>query len=427
MNALPSWIRASAEGDESPFVTARRVEARAALDAVGMPTKKTEAFRFTSVRDLVEADLVESDGDADVAAIQRQLGQDDTYRVVVGDGLPLVTGSTRDGVRVTTLADAMTTHAASIENTLARLVPATHFAAANTASFLDAIVVIVPAGIDAAVPVHLVHVVTELEKPAYAHARVVIIAEAGSRLTLVESYLGDRAGASFINSVVELRLGEAASVDHLVASEAPGSTVSTMGVSIGERARYAFRGVLLGGKLARFDHHVSLDADSASADLEGVLFARGTDHVDHHVHVSHRAAKGTSTQRFRGIADEHGTVVFDGIVNVHVGAPGCEVAQESKNLLLSRDAAVYAKPHLEIDVDEVVASHGTTVGSFDRDQLFYLRARGIDEAVARAMLTHAFVRTILDDIPVEPIRQRLTAALLARLPSGGLTEEEVAS
>lgn len=423
MSALPTWIRAVHANDVAPFLAARRVEAREALAARGMPNRKTEAFRFTSVRDLLESTFADCDGDADVAAIQRRLGQDDTYRIVVGDGNAVLTGSTRDGVRVLSLEEALETHASELETTLARLVPCAHFVAANTASFGDVVVIVIPANTHAAIPLHLVHVVTNNDQPAFAHPRVVLIAEAGSHATLVETYLGASTGASFTNSVVELRVAAGAGVEHIVASEVRGSIVAAIGVSIASGASYSCRSVLLGGQLVRFDHHVTLDGEGASASLEGILFASGNEHVDHHVHVDHRAPKGTSKQRFRGIADGHGTVVFDGIVNVRHQAPGCEVAQESKNLLLSADAAVYAKPHLEIDIDEVVASHGTTVGSFDRDQLFYLRARGIGEDAARAMLTQAFVLTILDQVPVEAVRTRLTEALAARMPNREFAED----
>lgn len=423
---LPDWALTSVPEGEPEFVRARRESAVAELRSRGLPTRKTEAFRVTPVRALLETDYAPTtlDADADSAAVLRKLGHDGTYRTIVTDGRLEMEGSTRDGVRIATLDELLPSHGERIERALGRLVPGEHFVAANAASFREAIVVLVPDGVRSTVPVHLAHVVATRGTPTVVNPRILVLLGEGSALTLVETYLGDGPGTAFCNSVVELALAPGSSLDHVLSLESVGATLVSVGVEIEAGATYRARAALLGGKLARIDHHVTLAGESAHADLSGVLLARGEDLVDHHVRVDHRAPRGTSVQRFRGLADERGTSIFDGIVVVRPSAPGCEVAQESKNLLLSAGACVHAKPHLEIEIDEVVASHGTTVGSFDRDQLFYLRARGIDESVAKAMLTHAFVRSVLDDVPVDSVRTRLERALLARLPEGASVLDE---
>lgn len=416
MSELPSWIASTTDGDDR--FAALRGAARRSLGERGLPTKKTEQYRFTSVRDLIETPFDLASGDADTSSVLRRLGQDETYRVIVGNGAPMLTGSTRDGVQILSLDEALEAHGEAVERVLGRAVPNEHFAAANTASFDDAVVVVVPPGVRAEVPVHLVHAVSACSKDAVASPRVVVLAGADSSVSLVETYLGDSAGRSFINAVVEFDLARGASIDHLVAGASLGRTIAAIGVTIGDDATYRCRSALVGGRLTRFDHHVALEGARASVDLAGVLVAHGEDHVDHHVVVDHRGPKGTSRQKFRGLADGRGTVVFDGIAKVRASAPGCDIGQEIKNLLLSADATIHAKPHLEIDVDEVVASHGTTVGSFDRDQLFYLRARGLDEVTARSLLTSAFVRAALDDVAIPSVRKRLLASVLASIADG---------
>jgi len=409
---LPTWIASAAAPHGDDRFAGLRGAALRSLTERGLPTKKTEQYRFTSVRDLIETPFDLATGDADTSSVLRRLGQDETYRVIVGNGAPMLTGSTRDGVRILSLDEALEGHGEALERVLGRSVPNEHFAAANTASFDDAVVVVVPAGVHADVPVHLVHAVSASSRHAVASPRVVVLAGERSKFSLVETYLGDSAGRAFINAVVEFDLARGATVDHLVAGASLGRTIASIGVAIGDDATYRCRSALVGGVLTRFDHHVALVGARATVDLAGVLVAHGEDVVDHHVLVDHRGPKGTSRQRFRGLADGHGTVVFDGIAKVRATAPGCDIAQEIKNLLLSADATIHAKPHLEIDIDEVVASHGTTVGSFDRDQLFYLRARGLDEASARSLLTAAFVRAALDDVAIPSVRKRLVASVL---------------
>jgi len=415
VSELPTWVGSVPSPDR--FATLREA-ARDWLTERGLPTKKTESFRSTSVRELIETDYRVATGDADTASVLKRLGQDDTYRVIVGNGAPMLTGSTRDGVRVLSLDDAIESYGESLDRVLGRSVPNEYFAAANTVAFDDAVVIVVPASVKAEVTVHLVHAISATAENAMANPRVVVLAESGSSLSLVESYLGDTSDLAFVNAVVEIDVGANASVDHVVSGESKGRTISAIGVTLADDSTYRCRSALVGGSLTRFDHFVTLVGAHASVDLAGVVFARGTEHVDHHVRIDHRGARGTSKQKFRGLADDHGTAVFDGIVRVHAGAPSCVVAQESKNLLLSADAIVHAKPHLEIDIDEVVASHGTTVGSFDRDQLFYLRTRGIDDAHARALLTAAFVRTVLDDVTVGSVKKRVLKNVLSRTPGG---------
>ncbi len=174
----------------------------------------------------------------------------------------------------------------------------------------------------------------------------------------------------------------------------------------------------LGGALHRFDVRALLQGPGAQCQLDGAYLVEGRDHVDHHTLVEHEAPRCRSDQTYRGIASENGTAVFDGIVVVHRGAQGTEAHQENRNLLLSDSATVHTKPHLEIDADDVVCSHGATIGSLDEDQLFYLRARGIPEELSRSILTFAFVESIVDRVDHEPTRARLREALLARIPHG---------
>ena len=128
---------------------------------------------------------------------------------------------------------------------------------------------------------------------------------------------------------------------------------------------------------------------------------------------------------YRGLLDVNGQAVFNAIGIVRLEAPGSAAHQENRNLLLSDGATIDTKPHLEIDCDEVAASHGTTVGAIDDAQLFYLRSRAVPEAQARDILTYAFVREILDRIGHQALIARASRAVLARLPHGASLEELV--
>ncbi|MFO0696466.1 MAG: Fe-S cluster assembly protein SufD [Polyangiales bacterium] len=396
----------------------RRKAAAERVRGTGLPTKKTESFRFTSVKSLADGSFATPSGAVDAAAVAARLGDDGTHRLLVVDGVPRLEGAAPEGVEIRSLAEVLEREPARIEPFLGRLAEPEFFAGLNAALFTDGVVVFVRRNTAVAQPIHLVHVAASGETPAVAYPRVLVVAEPGSEVVLVETVLG-RSGASHLsNEVVEVAVQANAKVVHVVVHEAPGYHLVRQAVRVDRDARYEAKSVTLGGGLLRVDLHVMIEGEGAAISLDGVYHVAGHDHVDHHVLVEHRVPRGTSHQRYRGVVDGSGTAVFDGIVIVRPGAGKTEAHQENKNLLLTDTGTVHTKPHLEIETDDVVCSHGATVGSLDADQLFYLRARGIGEDMARAMLTHAFVREILEGIPHEPIRLRLEEAFLRRLPGG---------
>ena len=147
------------------------------------------------------------------------------------------------------------------------------------------------------------------------------------------------------------------------------------------------------------------------------------EHVAHHTTIVHDASNCSSKEEYRGLIDDSAHAVFDGIIKVAHGTTGTSAHQQNHNLLLSDSATINTKPHLEIDSDDLAASHGATIGALDPDQLFFLRARGIGEAQARAILTYSFVRSILDRIKTDGMRGLLAKRLLSRLPNAAEVAE----
>ena len=182
-------------------------------------------------------------------------------------------------------------------------------------------------------------------------------------------------------------------------------------VSLAASSRYSFTGMDLGTGLARHDVRAAFQGESASCSLNAAVLGSEKAHVDYHLESDHRALNCQSRQLFRAVAGGRSRVVFNGRVHVAPGADGSDSQQSSAGLLLSRTAEIDAKPELEILADEVVAAHGATVGQLDPMALFYLRSRGISEQQARNMLTLAFCRSVIDQVPLESLH----AALAGRL------------
>ncbi len=447
-------VQANIPQPASPWLGSLRDKAAASLASAGLPTRKDEAWRFTpldGVTDQVFADapeVAERKGEASLkdihAWLEQALGDDDTHRLVMlngrlmapengqhGDSLP-------DGIDVVPLAADMGLSEGisanlsealrgKISQYLGKIARLEHFAALNAAMFGQ--VVLVHIGRDAQLqrPLHLVHAGVASSGPTVAYPRILVVAEAGSQATIIESALvhPDADERHLANAVVEIAVEERAHLRHVrchYGSKA-GRHIANVAVRQYKDAAYTSQVVTLGGALTRLDLDISMMEPGAECTLLGAYHADSGERMAHHTVVDHWAANCSSNERYRGIADGNGHAVFDGTAIVRPNAQHSDAHQENRNLLLSDDAVIHTKPHLRIDADDVSCSHGATIGSLDEDQVFYMRARGVDEDRARAVLTYAFVRDIINTIDHAPLAERLALAVRERLPHGDLLED----
>jgi len=327
---------------------------------------------------------------------------------------PRLRSAIPDGVQARSLREVLRSEPALLEGHLDLGGEPQHFAALNTALFEDGLWIDVPDGVVVEDPIEIEHAIPTV---GVGYPRILVTAGRSAQLNIIETYMSSR-GNHLTNSVVELDLAPDAKVDHVRIHENYGLQVGRVDVRQGADSRYRSTVITLGGALLRFDVRCLLQGRGAECVLDGAYLVEGRDHVDHHTLVEHQAPHCRSDQTYRGIASGKGVAVFDGMVVVHRDAQKTEAHQENRNLLLSDTATVHTKPHLEIDADDVICSHGATVGSLDMDQLFYLRARGVPNELAHAMLTFAFLESIVDRVSHEPTRIRMRDALLSRIPHG---------
>ena len=172
----------------------------------------------------------------------------------------------------------------------------------------------------------------------------------------------------------------------------------------------------LGGRFVRNDLYVHLNEPGAGVRLHGLYATAGTEHVDNHTWIHHHAPHCQSREFYRGVVSGSSRAVFNGKIFIHEKAIKSDSETRVANLLLSKTAEVYAKPELEIYNDDVKAAHGATFGQLDEDAVYYLRARGLNEDMARALLTQAFAGEIIAQIKQEDLREQVTRRFLDRLP-----------
>ena len=404
--------------------------------ALGMPTTRLEAWRFTNVAPIADTAFTLAE------PAEREAAKADTAPHVLpgaGAGLTFINGrhvapasdvaGLPAGVEAASLADALAADAgetrAAVEAHLASGADFENeaFTALNTALLHDGAVVRVPAGVVVEQPIQLLFVTSPPPggEPVTTHPRVLIVVGENARVRIAESHGGGGRSPYLTNTVAEVVAGPGAVVDHYkVIRESPaGHHVGALRVRLGRGANFSSHAITLGGAIVRHDAHARLDGEGAECTLNGLYLADGRRLVDNHTTIHHARPRCSSHELYKGILDGEARAVFNGKIVVALDAQKTDAKQTNKALLLSEEAQINTKPELEIFADDVKCTHGATVGQLDADALFYLRARGLGPEQARSVLIHAFASDLLNHVALEPLRERLEDLLLAQLPGSG--------
>ena len=392
-----------------------RAEAVERVGVLTVPTLRDEAWRFTDISALTGQSFhpLRTPTSLQAGDIEHFHIKETTTRLVFVDGVhaPQLSsiGGDGGGVVVSNLSAAVATHASAIQPHLGHHAKFRDklFSALNTAFLHDAALVIVPRETSAAEPVHLLFVSTQPD--VASHPRILLVAEAGSAVTLIEDYVALHDGAYFTNSVVEVALGANAKVEHVRVQRESGQAfhIASCAVSLAQASRYHSVSVALGAKISRLDLDVLQTAEATECRLDGLALIGERQLADTHTFIDHAKPHGVSRQLHKCIVDGAAHAVFNGRVMVRPGAQQTDSAQASRNLLLTSKALVDTKPQLEIFAADVKCTHGATVGQLDSEEVFYLQSRGLSEAAARNLLTYAFGAEVIARIPIASLRLRL--------------------
>ena len=244
---------------------------------------------------------------------------------------------------------------------------------------------------------------------------IIVVAESGSKATIIENY--ESKAKSFTNSAIQIFVEDSANLTHYrVQKESTKAFhIGTTEVKLGRGSFYNSTNINLGAKLSRHDIHLKFTAMGGEAFVDGLYLVGDDQHADTHSVIDHALPNCTSHQTYKGIVDGKARAVFNGKVFVRENAHGTDAQQSNKNLLLSNDARVDTKPQLEIYNDDVKCAHGATVGQLEEEELFYLLSRGLNESLARNLLTYGFAEEIVNKIEIESIKKQLDEAVLNRL------------
>jgi Fe-S cluster assembly protein SufD len=414
---------------EPDWLAGYRKASLARFAELGFPSRRGEAWRYIDLRPLEARPMLpaRSTERASVgAAMRARLAEislaEATHRLVLVDGRFAPELSALDrlpaGVWFGPTAAAIDERPDLVRSRLETppLDPARPFTALNGAFFADGFVLDIAPGIALERPLEVLHLASG-DAGASLHTRSLILAGEGSCATVIESFTG--AGAYWRNDVVELRLAPGAKLARatLVEESAEAVHFAEVLATLGAASRLSSFVLLLGGRTVRHEITVRSEGERSRCDLGGAFLLSGRQEANILTTVDHAAPAGETRENFKGVATGRAHGAFQGQITVRPGAQKVDAHQLSRNLVLSRRAAIDTKPELEIHADDVKCSHGAAVGDLDEAALFYLRARGIPNPEARRILIEAFVREAVEIVDPVPVREHLLSRIAHRLAS----------
>jgi Fe-S cluster assembly protein SufD len=376
---------------EPAWLEERRQRGASLTESLPLPDQKSKGWEFTDLSGLDIGSYEPAD-----AAVE-------------------VTGA--EGATVVSLAEAVSTHGELIEAKLGSLVPVEDpFVARNEAGWRDGVLVHVPRGVKVEDPIRI-------EVPVDANGaaiswRTLIVLEEGAEAEVWEHWSsnGDEVDA-MLNSVVELNVGQAATLRYVNTQDISEKSwiFATQRAQVERDGRldWAALGFGAGGGKVRMD--TKLAGPGSEARVTGGYAGGPGQHLDFDTTQEHAAPNTNSDLAFRGVLAAGSTAVWRGMIKVDPGAQQTDAFQESRNLLLSTDAHADAIPGLEILADDVRCTHAAAIAQVDKEQLFYLTSRGLDEAAAKGLIIEGFLEALVERLAAGPVREEISAALEKRL------------
>jgi Fe-S cluster assembly protein SufD len=369
------------------------------LSTLDFPTTRNERWKYTRVAKIANKTFSSATGTVE----KLDLPVKDAYTIVFVNGFfrsDLSALNLPEGVEVSALSQTAAANEllGSIVN-----VDTNVFSALNTLYATDGVYIRLKAKTIVEKPVQIVHVLTG--ENTIANVRNVIVSERFSEAEIVQVFLAENATESFLNNVTEVFVEENAKLafDKLQNETEGNFHISTEHVKQAKSSDFKINTITLNGGLVRNDLFIDVEGENVETHLNGTYVLKGNQHVDNHTTVDHLKANCESNELYKGVVDENATAVFNGKVFVRKDAQKINAYQSNGNVLLSDSASVNSKPELEIYADDVKCSHGSTTGQLDEEAIYYLRARGISEKSAKALMVTAFIGDVIDKIDNEAV------------------------
>lgn len=392
----------------------------------GFPTKKEEAWKYTSLNAVLKNDFSvfpKKENSIEFKDVKKYfLHEIDTYKVVFIDGVfsSFLSSTTHDGLDVCLMASALTkpkykmvidtyfNQIASKEESLTTL---------NTAFALEGAYINIPKSKVVEKPIEIIYFSTGNEAALMVQPRNLVIVGENAHVQIVERHQSLNENPVLTNSVTEIFAQKRAIVDYYKVQNdmQTANLIDNTYIAQKLESRVSVHTFSFGGNITRNNLNFYHQGERIDSTLKGITIIGDKQHVDHYTLVQHATPNCESHQNYKTILDEQSNGVFNGKIFVEKEAQKTDAFQQNNNILLSDKATINAKPQLEIFADDVKCSHGCTIGQLDEDAMFYMQQRGIPKKEAKALLMYAFTSEVTSSIKIPELKAKIAKIIATKL------------
>jgi Fe-S cluster assembly protein SufD len=402
-----------------------RSEAIKTFETEGFPTKKEEAWKYTSLNSILKHDysvFPKHENALEFKDVKKYfIHEIDSYKIIFIDGKysSHLSQTTHDGIDVCLMSAALTQpkYQLIIENYFNKIAPKNGLSSLNTAFSAEGAYIHIPKNKLVSKPIQIIHFSTGNEAALMLQPRNLVVVDENSHVQIIERHQSLTDNPVLTNSVTEIFANKRAIVDYykIQNDNENASLIDNTFVNQKQESHAKVHTFSFGGKLIRNNLNFYQNGERIDSTMKGITIIGNKQHVDHNTLVHHIEPNCESHQDYKGIFDDSSTGVFNGKVVVEKLAQKTNAFQANNNILISDKASINTKPQLEIFADDVKCSHGCTIGQLDDSAMFYLRSRGIPEKEARALLMFAFSNNVLDSVKIPEIKNRITKIIANKL------------
>lgn len=402
-----------------------RSEAIKIFESQGFPSKKEEAWKYTSLKSILKHDysvFPKHEKNIEYNDVKKYfIHEIDSYKIVFIDGKysSHLSQTTHDGIDVCLMSAALNKpkYQLVIDNYFNKAATKDSITSLNTAFSQEGAYIHIPKNKLVEKPIQIIHFSSGNETAIMHQPRNLIVVNENSHVQIIERHQSLTNNPVLTNSVTEIFANKRAIVDYykIQNDNENASLIDNTFINQKQESHCSVHTFSFGGKLTRNNLNFYQNGERIDSTLKGVTIIGNKQHVDHNTLVHHIEPNCESHQDYKGVFNDNATGVFNGKVLVNKEAQKTNAFQANNNILVSDKASINTKPQLEIFADDVKCSHGCTIGQLDESALFYMQSRGIPKKEAKALLMYAFSNNVLNSVKIPEIKQRINKIIATKL------------
>ncbi|GLB53918.1 Fe-S cluster assembly protein SufD [Neptunitalea chrysea] len=403
-----------------------RTNAIKQFETLGFPTKKLEAWKYTSLNSVLKPDynvFAKKEKALEYKDVKQYFIHNiETYKIVFIDGVysAQLSETSHEGLDVCLMSEALSKpkYKEVIETYFNKIAKEDDsLTSLNTAFTKEGAYIYIPKSKVVEKPVEIIHFATGVEDALLIQPRNLVVVEENAQVQIIERHQSLTAHPVLTNSVTEMFVAENAVLDYYKIQNdlQSASLIDNTYISQKRQSNASVHTFSFGGKLTRNNLNFFHKGEYIDSTMKGITILSDKQHVDHYTLVDHAEPNCESHQDYKSIFADKSVGVFNGKIYVNRIAQKTNAFQQNNNILLDDTATINTKPQLEIFADDVKCSHGCTIGQLDTEAMFYLKTRGIPEKEAKGLLTYAFANNVLESVRIPEVKTRINKLIAQKL------------